>query len=452
MAADDADRPVGLWGAVVTLIGLVVGASIFILPGTLAASTGPAVLISYLLAAGLGLFACLVAASLGRLFPVSGASFIVNSRMLSPFFGFLGAWFMLAGAAVATAFLAYGFADYVALLWPGGINRTSTALMLVLGFGGLNLLGARTAVIGQGVMVVLFMLALLVFCVAGLAKINPDQLTPFTPNGMSPVISAAIPAFFSFTGFMLIIELGGEIKQPHKTIGQSLLISFITVLLIYAAVSLTLVGIVPWQQFADIAAPVGYVARMVLPDWAASLIALTAMAAAATSVNGILLTYSRDIHALATAGLFPTVLARQSDRYGDPSNAVSLMTLMAAACVLASGAVLQYAALLVLAVLSLQVLLGLALLRCYMQPRRLLHVGSPHDTPLIWLISSLGLIAGSLALIVIAAYDNPKTSLVAGGWLLAGASWFILRRRHLRRSGIANDPSLTTQNEADQPV
>jgi APA family basic amino acid/polyamine antiporter len=435
--AGGVERTIGLSGAVVTLTGLVVGASIFILPGTLSASTGPAVMLSYLLAAGVALFSCLVAARIGSMFPVSGASFIVISRMLSPFFGFLGVWFMLAGAAVAVAFLAYGIADYTPLLWPGEINRTWVALLLVLGFGFLNAQGARIAVIGQGVMVVMFMLALLIFCTVGLVQIDTHLLIPFAPNGMKPVIAAAVPAFFSFTGFMLIIELGGEIKNPAKTIPRSLLISFIAVLIIYAAVSLTLVGMVPWYEFAQIPAPVGHVAGLLMPAWAAGLIAITAMAAAATSVNGIVLTYSRDIQAMASVGLLPKKLAVVSATKGNPVFAVLVMTGMSGLCVLASGTVTQYASLLVMAVIVLQILLGLSLLQCLSKPQLILQADRPIDGKTGLVFSSMGLILSSCAFLVIAVLDSLETSAIAALYLLSGAGYFVLRGDYLGKHNVS---------------
>jgi APA family basic amino acid/polyamine antiporter len=75
-------RSIGTTGLVVTIVGLVIGISIFILPGSLAATAGPGVIISYLIAGVMALFSCVVAAQIGVLFPVSGAGFICISNML----------------------------------------------------------------------------------------------------------------------------------------------------------------------------------------------------------------------------------------------------------------------------------------------------------------------------------------------------------------------------------
>ena len=82
-------RTVDLKSAVFILIGFVVGATIFVLPGSLAVEAGPAVFLSYLFAGIPGVFACFVMAQVGGAFPTSGASYVIISNVLSPYWGFI---------------------------------------------------------------------------------------------------------------------------------------------------------------------------------------------------------------------------------------------------------------------------------------------------------------------------------------------------------------------------
>ena len=84
------ERSIPLSGAIFTLIGYIIGGSIFILPGELAAQAGPGVFLAYLLASGIALFVCVIAAQIGNAFPVSGANYVAVSTVLSPFWGFPG--------------------------------------------------------------------------------------------------------------------------------------------------------------------------------------------------------------------------------------------------------------------------------------------------------------------------------------------------------------------------
>ncbi|MEZ5980696.1 MAG: hypothetical protein R3C54_00095 [Parvularculaceae bacterium] len=140
--ANAPDRTIGLFGAVITLVGFVVGASIYILPGAIAASAGPGVVISYGIACLLALFSCIVAAQIGVAYPASGASFVIIGRLVSPFIGFLLVWMMIGAAAVAIALLGYGFADYVGV-WISGGHRSLIGGGVIILFTIVNLLGAR---------------------------------------------------------------------------------------------------------------------------------------------------------------------------------------------------------------------------------------------------------------------------------------------------------------------
>lgn len=429
-------RNIGAVGAAVTLVGFVVGISIFVLPGTLAASTGPAVMISYAIAAMMAVFSCVVAAQVGSVLPVSGASFVVVSRTVSPFIGFAMVWLIIGGATVAVALLASGFADYLILLWPG-VDRQIAALLLVFGLGGLNLLGIRDTVIVQGVMVVFFLGALMIFSGAALYNIDTGLLIPFAPNGFTPVLVAAIPAFFSFAGFMVIIEIGGEIRNPARNIPLALAISFTTVLIIYSLVSLSIVGVIPWTDLSDSGAPVGEAAAIVLPAWLAKAITLTAIAAAASSVNVMLLGYSRDILALAQTQALPSFMARISAKHGEPVNGVLLMTMLSAIAVMTGGDIEAYATVVVFGLLLAQIAIGLATRRLPEQLPALFQNSAFKLRPGALSFFSYGLIVLSIIFLLVVILDSPKIALIVIAYLSLGIVYYFARRHWLIKHGIS---------------
>ncbi len=440
-------RTVGAAGAAVTIVGLVIGISIFILPGTLAATTGPAVTLSYGLASLMALFTCVVAAQVGAAFPVSGASFVAVSRLLSPVWGFTIVWMLLGGAAVAVALLGFGFADYLQLVWPS-VDRQATAILLVLGLGGLNLLGVRDTVIGQTLMVAVFMVALAVFCIAGLVNLNADLLTPFMPNGMKPVLAATIPAFFSYAGFIIIPEIAGEIRNPGRNLPLALAISFVAVLVVYQIVSVAVVGLIPWEQLGEVNAPVGEAAALVLPRPVATAITLTAVAAAASSVNVLLLGPSRDVLALARVKVFPEVMAKLSKKHGEPVRGVVFMTVLSLICAAFGRGITEYATLAVLGLLVFQVVVGAAIL---FLPRKL---GSLYERAGFKLgrfalpFFGGGLVILSLIFLVIAIQGSPRTGLVAGSYMTAGLAYYAWRRSYLRKRDVYVDANIRQEVEA----
>jgi APA family basic amino acid/polyamine antiporter len=435
MPEPELTRRIGAVGATTMLVGFVIGISIFILPGTLAVTAGPAVIVSYFLAALLAVFSCVIAAQLGVAFPVSGGSFVAISRLLSPFSGFIAVWIIIGAGAVAVALLAYGFADYAASIWPA-VDRRVAALLLVAALGGLNLTGIRDTVLGQGVMVALFMTALTVFCAYGLANIDPENLRPFAPNGLAPVVVATIPAFFSYTGFMVIIEIGGEIREPQRNIPRALAFSFVIVLITYSLVALAIVGVVPWRELGDVAAPVHAAASRIMPSAAVTAITLTALAAAASSINILLLGYSRDLYALARAGVLPAILARLSRRHGEPGNCVLLFVVIALSIVTAGGSVTDFATLTVVGMLLLQIALGMAALKMPRKTGIRLPLSEFHLRGPLLLFFAVGLIVVSLMFLAVVLLDSPGLAAVAAGYVGAGAIFYLGRRRQLAGRGL----------------
>lgn len=424
-------RTMGITGTVMTLVGLVIGVSIFILPGQLAAMAGPAMLVSYLIAAAIALFSCIVAAQVGSVLPMTGASFIAISKLLSPFAGFVVIWLTFGGAAVAVALLASGFADYAVAVMPF-LDEDWLAFGLVGSLGVLNLMGLRGFVVGQTLLVAIFMVALLVFVVSGLLQLDTSLLTPFAPNGSSAVLAAVIPAFFSYTGFMLIIEISGEIRSPGRTIPIALGLSFLIVLVVYSLVSLVLVGLMPWQQLGSTSTPIADVARLILPGWVASAIAFTAVAAAATSVNAILLAYSRDVLALARARLFPVAFARVSRRQGEPVYGVIFITVLSLLAVLAQRSVTQYASMIVMGVMTLHILVSIAVLRMPSVIPELFQASAFQLGSFARWFFCIGLMASSGYFLWYGLSGDGATAQVVGVYVAVGCTYYGLRGLFVR--------------------
>ena len=354
-------REFGLIGVIVTVVGYVIGASIFLLPGQLASSVGPAVVISYSLAAIIALFACISAAQIGSLYPKAGAGFIAISKLVSPLGGFLTIWLMLAAYIFAIALIASGFAEYFVELLPA-VNKSVAAYGVVLLFGILNLGGAANLVKIQAAIVIAFMIALVAVSMGGLINTDTALLSPFIPSGFDAVIFAVVPAFFSYGGFMVVMEMAGEIKNPARNIPLGLAVSFIIVLLTYIALSFALVGNIHWQEFATMNAPVSKLADILFGGIGSTIITVAAVGAAATSVNALILVASRDIIALANAGLAPLILSPDNSATNSPALSVLVVMVFAVFSLMLGQTVMEYAVWVSAITLVYQAIIGVALL------------------------------------------------------------------------------------------
>lgn len=363
MSEENSDiKTIGLWGLVFTITGFVVGVSIFILPAELIEISGPAVLLAYAIAGGMAVVTCFATAQLGTLLPAEGGTFVAISRLLSPFLGFLAVWVLLWSVVLVNSFIGYGFANYIVYFLPE-LNKTVAAASIMLLFGLVNVIGSSLVVKVQGAMVIFFLIMLSIFIIAGLPRFEVENLTPFMPNGAGSVFMAASIGYFSFAGFISLLEFGGEIKKPSKNIPLGLAISFVLVLGSYGGVSLILSGVDTGLNFEEMQTPVLEVAKIFLPDWIIVALVISIIAAAATTVNGLILGYSRDILVIAEAKIFPAFLAQKTKRFNTPANAIIAYTLLSIVVVLFGSGVEQYALVAVIGLLLQQLFIAVSLYR-----------------------------------------------------------------------------------------
>jgi APA family basic amino acid/polyamine antiporter len=422
--------------AVTTLVGYIIGGSIFILPGALAAEIGPAVFIAYLIAAALSLIVCVVSAQIGSAFPMSGGTYVAVSCVIGPFWGFMVVWMGTLIVFTSTPALAYGLVDYLTGFYPVvAEHRFAAAVLTIVVFTGVNLMGIRTTATVQTILVAIFMVVLLVVGIGGILHSRAEHFVPLFPDGLSPVLQAAIPAFYSYSGFSAIVTFGGEIDRPRRNIPLVLLISFPIIAGTYTLVTLATAGVVPWQELRSGDTTLTRISLTFLPSGIGVAIAIAALCAIATTISGLLLSKSRDLFSLALDRVLPKSLA-QVGPFGEPRSALVVMCLVAILGVSLQRSFAEYASMAVLCVMVVHVLQGIVIIRL---PNRL----PAHFAAAGFRLSPLGRIAWGSGLVMCAigfitvglAADRVGAIvyLVACG---IGAVWYVIRRRTLRERGI----------------
>ena len=396
-------RQVGLMGATATVGGFVIGTSIFVLPAQLAGTAGPAVVASYGIACCIALLLCLVTAELGCRLPVNGGSFVVVAQHVGEAPAFLLMWTMILSVAIGMAAVAVGLANYFADLLPS-VPPKFVAVTFVVVFIALNMIGLRTAVWTQALLTAAFLLAKGLFLATAWIPFQSGRLVPFMPNGILAMLAAIVPAYFSFGGFSVLLEIGGDIQNPRRNVPLAIGLSFLLVLAMYIAVPLLLVGGLPWQVLPDLAAPALTLIEPVTPAWLSAIVRIGILGGAVTAINAVLLGYSRSLAAIASAGFLPEVLARSGGRRGQPQAAILAIGAVTVLSIAAGASITQYAVVFVVAFLAQQVLLGLSLLS-------VAGVGRPAVLP-DWLSRSAAfvLITVSLMLLVAALWSDPFMS------------------------------------------
>jgi len=328
-------REITILHGVLLIIGAVVGASSFILIGPLAGQTGPGLWISYAIAAIPAMFVAVVYSQLGTAFPITGAGYISISRLISPAVAMMVVWSAILGIfAFAMPLMAFGFALYLDKLIPLGGNMMLllTASLTIIFFTIVNLFKIKWMLWVQSIMAVSMIIVLLIFGIGGSLNANPSYQAPLFPFGFGAVVAMMIPAYVMYTGLNGITELGGETKNPRRSIPIILAVSFVLLLVIYLSITYALTGLMPWQELGKISGATAVItaAGKFMPEAVAlPLIGIGALCAAATTINGSLAFLSRDVLALAKDEILPAALGKISKRTGIPSAAVITLGVIA---------------------------------------------------------------------------------------------------------------------------
>ena len=440
-------RKIGLSGAIFLLIGNVIGASIFILPGSLAGIAGPAVFIAYLIALIPAFFNTLVAAQVGGILPVSAADYVFTSTVLHPMLGFLKVWAAMIGALVGGPILAYGFADYFSYFAPEA-NRVFVASTAVIIMMVINLLGIRSSVKLQMVMVSIFISALLILAIGGLFYIDKELLTPIAPMGWGAVISVAVPAYYSYTGFTMLLSITEEIRDPARNIPLITFYTFLIVAFVYTSVTFVVPGLIPWQELGSIVAPLSAAAATFLPEWYSIAITIAALLAAITSINMTIITNSRSFFAVARNKIYPDLFSKVSARTGEPNITIIIVAAVILIGIAFQGNIRQYASVSVIGWMLYGIIWGIALVRL---PKKLPdHYNNAHfklGASALWTTAIMNIIVGVI-FIYIAVRDNTAPAMGYFFLLFLGAVYYFFRQRILARRGISLAALL--KNETDE--
>ena len=310
-------RTLTLKDAVGVGLGAIIGAGIFVVTGIAAGVSGPAFLIGLIVAGIIAAFNGLSSAQLAAIYPDSGGTYEYGYKLINPVFGFSAGWMFLISKLSAGGVVAIGFGSYFYQLVPIGSPLTLSVIAVVL-LTIINFFGIKKAGILNLVIVTVTLFSLLYFVFSGIPKVNPDNFKPFAPFGISGIAEAAALLFFAFTGYARIATLAEEVAEPKKTIPKAIIITIITSILLYAAVSVVAIGVIGAENMADSKSPLQMVAKSLTTPAINTVITI----GASTAMLGVLLSQilgiSRMMLAMGRRHDLPPVFQTIHNRYRVP--------------------------------------------------------------------------------------------------------------------------------------
>ncbi|WP_411088936.1 amino acid permease [Streptomyces sp. 061-3] len=328
-------RTMGLFQLVCFGVGAIVGTGIFVGLSDSVAEAGPAVVLSFVLAAITCIFTAFSFAELGGAIPVSGSSYSFAYATLGERIAFLVGWCLLLEYGVSVSAVAVGWSQYVNELLNSLVGwHLPTALSAGPGEGGvinlpaivvimmaatLLVRGIRESAGATAAMAVLKIGILIAFCAIAFTAFEAGNLTPFATHGPAGVTAGASLAFFSYIGFDAITTAGEEVKNPRRNIPIAILICIGVATLLYCAVALAAIGALGADAVSDKPAALSLIVDQVTGSTVGGgIIAFGAVVAIASVVLAVMYGQTRILMSMSRDGLVPRVFERVSPRTATP--------------------------------------------------------------------------------------------------------------------------------------
>ncbi len=325
-------RSVGALDLTALGIGAIIGTGIFVIIGEAIELSGPAIIVSFLLAGITCVFSALSYSELASSIPVAGSAYTYGYATLGELAAWILGWDLILEYGVSVAAVAVGWGGYLqdlldslfglavpdALAGPPGDGGTFNlpAVALVLGVSALLAYGVKESARANTGMVFFKVGILIFFIVVGLLSFDSGNLEPFAPQGIGGIESAAAIIFFAYIGFDAVSTTGEEANKPARDLPIAIIGSLAIATILYILVALTAVGLASQRELAGSDAPLTEALRTGsgIGSWAGDLLSLGALVAITSVVLTVMYGATRIIFTMARDGLFPRAFTKLNRR------------------------------------------------------------------------------------------------------------------------------------------
>lgn len=336
------------WPHLVALgVGAIVGTGIYTLIGVGAERAGPAVILAFVIAGLVCVFAALAYAELSTTIPASGSAYTYTYSIMGEGLAWIVGWALILEYTVVCAAVAVGWSGYaggflkgIGIILPpellagphagGLINLPAVVISMLVAV--LLAFGMRESATLNGFLVAVKILALVAFVAIALPHFNIANFEPFMPHGFGShevklpsgetvqrgVMAAAAIVFFAFYGFDAVSTAAEEAKNPGRDLTIGIVGSMIACILIYMVVAASAIGSMPIAEFVSSGEPLAYIARKLGSPEASALIAGAAVVALPTVILAFMFGQSRIFYVMARDGLLPTAMGKVNAKTGTP--------------------------------------------------------------------------------------------------------------------------------------
>lgn len=444
-ASSNLSKTLGSFDLILLGLGAIIGSGVFTLTGIVAASAGPAVMVSYGIAGVTCIFVALAYTELATMLPTSGSIYTYSYVAFGEIFAWLMASVIILELVFASGAIAASWSGYVqSLLISANLslpsNLTKVPLeggiinlpaLLITAFAGFILyLGTKDLKRLNIVLVVIKMAAIFAFTFFAAPHFDATNWDNFMPFGLNKVLVGSSILFFAYTGFGTLATAAEECKNPKRNLIIGIIGSLILSTIIYIIVAGLLTGILPYQQL-DNPQALAYALAANNSQAGSAIVASGAIGGMTTVLMMNIYGVSRIFYVVARDGLLPKSFSKLHPKYHSPHITIILFTSIAGLlgafcpaailCQLSSmGALLDY---MVVAIIVMLFRITLP------------EVSRPFKCPVVFLIAPIALVACTYLLFKQIIDQNGQlllTGRVLACWLVITALLYIIRHFSLK--------------------
>lgn len=325
-------------------IGAIIGAGLFSLTGIAAADhAGPAVTLSFVLAAVGCAFAGLCYAEFASMIPVAGSAYTYSYATMGEFMAWVIGWDLVLEYALGAATVGVSWSGYFNKLLHefgmemplyltksfaevdgGGINLPAVVIVSLLSL--MLIRGTKESASLNNILVIVKVAVVIIFIVLGWKFINPANHTPYIPKntgvkgefGISGIAAGAALVFFAFIGFDAVSTAAQEAKNPQKGMPIGILGSLVVCTILYVLFAHVMTGLVPFSVFKGDASPAATAFKVTGYGWLQMGLIIAILAGYTSVILVMLMGQSRVFYTMSKDGLLPKFFSSIHSKFRTP--------------------------------------------------------------------------------------------------------------------------------------
>ncbi|WP_341764132.1 amino acid permease [Candidatus Tisiphia endosymbiont of Beris chalybata] len=431
-ATSGLSKNLGAFDLVLLGLGAIIGTGVFVTTGIVAAQySGPAVMLSYLVAGVTCIFVALAYTELATMLPDSGSIYTYSYVAFGEVFAWLMGSVIILELAFAAGVVAVGWSGYVqAILAAGGIYLPKYLTTVPMNGGIINLpaflivvfvffilyLGTKDSKKLNAILVFIKMAAIFAFIVSATPHFDVTNWENFQPFGVNNMLIGSSILFFAFTGFGTIAATAEECKNPNKDLMIGIIGSLVISTIVYVVIAGLVTGIAPFSELNN-DQPLAYALNLNNSKIGSAIVATGAVCGMTTVLMMNIYATSRIFYVIARDGLLPKSFAKIHSKYGSPY--ITLLIFSALAAIL--GGFFPTSLLIQLSSMGSLIDYSVVALIVILFRIKMPNATRPFKCPAVFIVVPIVLIACTY-LLAIQIFDTEFRLMTAGKVLI---SWFI---------------------------